>query len=103
VVYITIGFVTSILALGLLFIIYGIYAACFESTCKAFIASNCKATETATAIGFYSGFASIASLLASCWTGIIWFQFGPQIALGISGILTLLIAMWVTFSSRRVN
>lgn len=102
-VYIMIGFATTVTTLGLLFLIYGIYASCFESTCKAFIASNSKASETATAIGFYSGFASIASLIASTWTGIIWFQLGPQIALGTSGILAFIIALWIAFSGKKVN
>lgn len=102
-VYVMLGFATTLTTLGLLFIIYGIYASCFESSCKAFIASNSKATETATAIGFYSGFASIASLVASTWTGIIWFQLGPQIALGTSGILAFIIALCIVFSNKKAN
>lgn len=102
-VYAMIGFASTLITLGLLFLIYGIYASCFESTCKAFIASNCKSSETATAIGFYSGFASIASLIASSWTGIIWFRFGPQIAIGTSGILAFIIAIVIAFSNKKAN
>jgi MFS family permease len=100
-VYLLIGFAKSILAVGLLFLAYGIYAACFESTSKAFIVSNCNPAETATAIGFYSGFVSIASLIASVWTGILWLQFGPQIALTLSGILALAITLWLILSHQK--
>ena len=102
-VYVMIGFTTSIIAMGLLFLIYGLYASCFESTCKAFIASNCKSSETATAIGFYSGFASITSLIASTWTGIVWFTFGPQIALTSSGVLALINTLYFVFLNKKSN
>jgi MFS family permease len=98
-VYVGINFTNNFMVIGLLFFVYGIYAACFESTSKAFITLNCKPAETATAIGFYSGFASIASLIASTWTGLVWYKINPQAALIFSGTVTLIIAIAILYTS----
>jgi len=83
--------------LFILFFLYGIFAAATEGISKAWI-SNIVATEdTATAIGTYSGFQSICALLASGWTGLIWYYYGSSVAFWISGITTLMVALYFIF------
>lgn len=101
IVYVGINLTSNFIAIAFLFFVYGIYAACFESTSKAFITKNCKPTETATAIGFYSGFASIASLIASTWTGLIWYKINPQVALIFSGVIAFLIGCSLLFLNEK--
>ncbi|MDX2046272.1 MAG: MFS transporter [Chitinophagaceae bacterium] len=64
----------------LLFFCYGIYAAATEGISKAWISNLVPKTETATAIGTYTGFQSIALLIASSAAGWLWFSFGPEAA-----------------------
>jgi MFS family permease len=68
------------------FFIYGLYAATNESIGKAWITNLCKAEETATAIGFYTGLQSIATLLASTVAGLIWYFWHPAAVLAGSAI-----------------
>jgi MFS family permease len=60
-----------------LFGVYGIYAASTEGISKAWITNLVPQEEAATAIGFYTGFQSLAALIASSATGILWASFGP--------------------------
>ena len=70
----------------LAFFIYGFYAAMNESIGKAWITNLCKAEETATALGFYTGLQSIAALLASTVAGVIWYLWHPAAVLAGSAI-----------------
>lgn len=76
-----------------LFFLYGLYAAATEGVSKAWISNITDKKDTATAIGTYSGFQSICTMLASSLAGLIWFRFGPSatfIVTGIAGVLTIL-------------
>lgn len=74
---------------------YGIYAAATESIAKAWITNVCNARDTATAIGAFTAFQSVAALLASTLTGILWSAFGPFIPFVISAFVTLLVALYL--------
>ncbi len=78
----------------MLFICYGIYAAATEGISKAWITQKVKTEETATAIGTYSGFQSIASLFASSFAGWLWYAFGPATAFLSSGIISLIVIIY---------
>ena len=91
-VYIAMGFSGSalflakpILIFGIIFFIYGIYAATNEGIAKALISNLSERTETATAIGFYTSFSSIFTMLSSSIAGLIWFGWGPKWMFIISG------------------
>lgn len=99
-VYIGINFTDHFIAICVLFFMYGVYAACFETASKAFITINCNPDETATAIGFYSGFASIASLIASTWAGLVWYKINPEAALIVSGVVTFVVAIVVASNKK---
>ena len=77
-----------------LFFLYGIYASATEGISKAWISNIIDKKDTATAIGTYSGFQSICTMLASSLTGLIWFQFGATIAFLVTGIATVLIIVY---------
>lgn len=78
----------------LLFFIYGIYAAATESIAKAWISNIVKKEETATAIGTYTGFQSICTMLASSVAGLIWFQFGAAITFLLTAAITILVLIY---------
>ena len=77
-----------------LFFLYGFYASATEGISKAWISNIIDKKDTATAIGTYSGFQSICTMLASSLTGLIWFQFGATIAFLVTGIATVLIIVY---------
>ena len=55
-----------------LFVLYGIYTASTDGVSKALISNMVPKRETASAIGTYSGLASVMVLLASTMAGLIW-------------------------------
>ncbi|MCX6247120.1 MAG: MFS transporter [Bacteroidetes bacterium] len=84
-VYFFFGFATSMVAFGILFLFYAFYAAATEGISKALISNMADKADTATAIGFYTSFASIFALLSSTLSGLLWFSIGPKAMFMISG------------------
>lgn len=72
-----------------LFFLYGLYAAATEGVAKAWITNICAREQTATAIGTYTAFQSIATLVASSLAGWIWLQFGPGATFALTGLMAL--------------
>jgi MFS family permease len=94
VTYIGFAFSESVLGFLVLFVCYGIYAACTEGVSKAWLTNIVSDSEVATAIGTYTGFQSIAALIASSLAGLIWFYFGPAATFLVSAMTTLLVITW---------
>jgi MFS family permease len=94
-VYFFFGFATSLLAFGILFFFYAIYAACTEGISKALISNITDKSDTATAIGFYTSFASIFTLLSSSLSGLLWYSIGPKAMFMISGIGVLTVVVYL--------
>jgi len=84
--YMGMSFKAEIWIYLLLFACYGAFYAATEGIAKVWISNIATKDHTATAIGFYSGFQSIALLFASSMTGLIWYSFGPTYAFLITGI-----------------
>ena len=84
-----------------LFFLYGVYAAATEGISKAWISNICDKKDTATAIGTFSAFQSICTMLASALAGFIWFTFGASIIFIVTGIATLIIIIYLTHSVRH--
>lgn len=84
-----------------LFFLYGVYAAATEGISKAWISNICDKKDTATAIGTFSAFQSICTMLASALAGFIWFTFGASIIFIVTGIATLIIIIYLMHSVRR--
>lgn len=99
IVYLGMGFNTSgnIYVLGGLFLLYGMYAAATEGISKAWISNITDKNDTATAIGTYSGFQSIFTMLASSLAGLIWYKFGAGVTFIVSALITILNILYFIF------
>ncbi len=95
VVYSCMGFVNSMLIFGILFFLYGLYAASTEGISKALLSNLADPAETATAIGFYNSAASICALLSSSLAGLLWFTIGSRAMFLVSGIGVLAVVFYL--------
>jgi MFS family permease len=79
-----------------LLFLYGIYAAATEGISKALVSNLVVKSETASAIGFYTGWNSICALVASSAAGWIWYEWSPQVMFMISAGGALLVAGYLS-------
>ena len=91
---------TSYAFIGLFFL-YGIYAAATEGVAKAWISNISAKKDTATAIGTYTAFQSLAALLASSLAGGIWYWKGSGATFLLSAVVALGIAVYVALIIAR--
>jgi MFS family permease len=98
IVYFGMSVISGIYAFIGLFFLYGIYAAATEGISKAWISNITGKKDTATAIGTYSGFQSICTMLASSVAGLIWYQFGANATFIITGTATVIVIVYFLFS-----
>jgi len=103
VVYFSMGFASSLAVFGLLFFLYGLYAACTEGMSKALISNMAGKNDIATAIGFYNSLASLCTLLASSLAGLLWYLAGPKAMFMISGTGVLIAACYLVWVLGRVT
>jgi MFS family permease len=96
-VYTGFAFNHSIPVFFFLFFLYGIYAAATEGVSKAWISNIVDKSETATAIGTYSGFQSICAFVASSLCGLLWVNFGAKATFLITAGVTLLVIMYLSY------
>jgi MFS family permease len=78
----------------LLFLLYGLYAAATESVGKAWITNICKKEDTATAIGTFTGFQSICTMMASSLAGGLWLAFGATATFLITAAAALVVVVY---------
>ena len=95
-VYLGFAYTNSILVYCILFILYGIYAAATEGISKAIISNLVNKSETATAIGTYSGLQSIAALIASTMAGLLWYHFGATATFVTTAAITIGVICYIT-------
>jgi MFS family permease len=96
IVYAGFSFHQPIHIYGILLALYGLYAAATEGIAKAWISNLVDKTDTATAIGTYSGFQSIAALLASSIAGIIWYNVGASATFLCTSIATIIVVFYIS-------
>ncbi|MBL0146349.1 MAG: MFS transporter [Chitinophagaceae bacterium] len=89
IVYVGFAFTNNLMVFILLFLLYGIYAAATDGIGKAWISNIVKREETATAIGTFTGFQSLAALVASSLCGLLWYNFGAIATFIVTAIVTL--------------
>ncbi|HZL12263.1 MAG TPA: MFS transporter [Prolixibacteraceae bacterium] len=77
-----------------LFSLYGLYAAATEGITKAWISNITNKKDTATAIGSFVGFQSLAALFASSLAGAIWYKFGVEAAFLSTSVVTILVIIY---------
>ncbi|MBL8003098.1 MAG: MFS transporter [Flavobacteriales bacterium] len=87
--------------IGLLFLLYGLYAAATEGIAKAWITEVTDSKDTATAIGTFAGFQSICALVASSVAGLLWFAFGPTVTFAVTGAAALVVIAYLLRYTRR--
>ena len=107
IVYVSMGFALVSWQFIVLFGFYGLYAAASEGISKALISNIAEKDKTATAIGFYTSFASIFTMLASSLAGLIWYTLGMKTMFIISGVGVLLVAIYMAiiqynFSKQKI-
>ena len=95
VVYFGMSLATGTIGFLVIFFLYGLYAAATEGISKAWISLISPKEETATAIGSYAGFQSLAALVASSLTGLIWYKYGSNAAFMMTAIVSLLSAFYL--------
>ena len=86
-----------------LFFIYGMYAAATDGISKAWISNISDKKDTATAIGTYTGFQSICTLIASSLAGLVWYKLGAQAVFMISGIATVVVIGYFILSGKQLT
>ncbi len=94
--YIGMAYAESQFVFIFLFFLYGVYAAATEGIAKAWITNVCEKNKTATAIGTFTAFQSMATLIASSAAGLIWFKFGASATFLISGIVATFVAIYIS-------
>lgn len=97
IVYTGFAFNNNIIVFGILFVLYGFYAAATEGIAKAWISNIVDGGETATAIGTYAGLQSIAALFASSFCGLLWYNFGAKITFLATAIVTIIVIIYLWF------
>jgi len=93
-VYLGMALSTNIYVYLALFFLYGLYAAATEGISKAWISNITDKKDTATAIGSFAGFQSIAAMIASSLAGAIWFWFGVETAFVLTSAITVLVIIY---------
>ena len=97
-VYFGMAFSQNIYVFIGIFFLYGIYAAATEGISKAWISNISDKKDVATAIGSYSGFQSIFSMISSSLAGLVWYNFGAMATFLMSAIATMCVIVYLTFS-----
>lgn len=78
-----------------LFFLYGVYAAATEGVAKAWITNIADKKDAATAIGTFTSFQSICTMLASSITGVLWYKFGAVAAFLSTSAVTVVVLLYL--------
>ncbi|WP_372793849.1 MFS transporter [Lutibacter sp.] len=103
IVYFGMGFSTNLYVIIGLFFLYGMYASATEGISKAWISNITLKKDTATAIGTYSGFQSIFTMLASSIAGFIWYKFGASTTFFVTSIAASLVILYFIFLGSKYD
>ncbi len=93
-VYALVAFNTSTVMFFILFFLYGVYAAATEGVAKAWITNVSNKSDTATAIGTFTAFQSICTLLASSLAGLIWYRYGAATTFCITALASTILLIY---------
>ncbi len=97
IVYASMAYSTLPYQFYIIFFLYGIYAAATDGISKAWISNIAAKEDTATAIGTYTAFQSICTMIASSLAGVIWYKFGSSVTFILSAIMVALVTLYVFF------
>jgi MFS family permease len=97
-VYLGMGMFQTFSIYLLIFFLYGLFAACTEGISKAWIATIVP-EKASSAIGVYSGWNSVFTLISSSLAGLIWSIFGSEFLFYYVSFGSLLIGLYIYFIS----
>lgn len=103
VVYAGFAFSSNLMVFFVLYFIYGLYAAATEGISKAWITNISDPKDTATAIGTYSAFNSIMTMIASSLAGLLWMAYGPLAAFLSSSVITVGVVIYLAINTHEKN
>lgn len=102
-VYFGMAFTHHLAIYLLLFFGYGLYAAATEGISKAWISNITDKKDTATAIGTFSGFQSICTMLASSIAGLIWYNYGAEFSFMLTAAVVVLVILYFLFLNDKFS
>ncbi len=102
-VYVGIGVAKFSQQFYIIFFLYGVYAAATEGVSKAWISNISAKEDTATAIGTFTAFQSLCTMLASSFAGVVWCKYGSAATFIISAIAALFIVVYMLVYVREKN
>lgn len=85
----------------IMFLLYGIYAAATESVAKAWISNISEKKDIATAIGTYTGFQSVFTMIASSFAGFLWLTLGSSSIFLFTSATTFLVILYLIIVVNR--
>ncbi|TGE17593.1 MFS transporter [Hymenobacter elongatus] len=85
-------------AFGLLFGLYGLYAAATEGVSKAWVSNLCARPDTGAALGTLAGLSSLAALVASVVAGLLWQWGGPALTFSVTAAVAVVVAGYLALA-----
>lgn len=95
-VYFGMGLSNNFYIVAAMFLLYGVYSAATEGISKAWISNICDKKDTATAIGTYTAFQSVLTMIASSLAGLLWYSFGPSLTFIVTAFASLLVVVYLS-------
>ncbi|SMB95273.1 major facilitator superfamily MFS_1 [Hymenobacter roseosalivarius DSM 11622] len=80
---------------GLIFGLYGLYAAATEGISKAWLSNLSAPADTGAALGTFAGLGSLAALVASTLAGLLWQWRGPGLPFALAAGAALSVAVYL--------
>jgi MFS family permease len=77
-----------------IFALYGIFTATYEAVAKAWLSTLIPNEKQGTGLGFYMSMNSLAFLVSSLATGILWQKAGAQFAFSLISILSIFLILY---------
>lgn len=102
-VYFGFGLTSGIGLIWGLFFFYGVYAAFSEGILKAWVSDLVPDNKRGSAIGLITMLSGFAIMLGSLLTGVLWDKFGAEVPFILSGIVSLVVAVFLYILNRRVQ
>ena len=100
-VYGGVALVHNLWAFGVLFGLYGVYAAATEGVGKAWVSTLCAPADAGAALGTFAGLSSVAALGASAGAGLLWQWRGAGAAFGLTAVVALGVAGYLAFAKSK--
>ncbi len=101
IVYFGMGLSNNFYVVAAMFLLYGVYSAATEGISKAWISNICDKKDTATAIGTYTAFQSVLTMIASSLAGLLWYSFGPGLTFIVTAFAALLVVMYLSLFVKK--